>query len=469
MVADTPAVPPAAEQAPESGEPGTTAPAVAASESSTAPAALSGDATVAAEVPASDSNANRGLDFARELAALLGDAEITELKVTVGRRPRGAEQSSAAGPTAGEEHASLDATPATPRSEAAPVVPVASRRPMQAEVAASPAAMPGREINRAPDDDLLSNAGSDRTPLPSATVAGPRDPAVVMHPAPVGTTSRRAPSRMTEGGHTLHEKDSAEGETVRVRLAQAAPQRSAPRALPFDDTQADRRAVQSRASILPEARQELPPSPEHDGEAVIVPRTGEQIETRDPSDSPDRASIATQPPSAPTNRGDSRVREALNGEARNMPDRAETKDRPAGVADRVTLQVADADGRQTRIRVTVLGDQVRAVLVPSDQESARHLERRMDDLQAALVRQGFADPKVSVQSPLAASTAAPWGAAPAGTQAEHASGRGTDQPAEDRGQGSGRQEQDRRGDGQRQSQQRFRERDRDDRQNQDAR
>lgn len=151
-----------------------------------------------------------------------------------------------------------------------------------------------------------------------------------------------------------------------------------------------------------------------------------------------------------------------------MPDRAETKERPAGLADRVTLQVADAEGRETRIRVTVQGDQVRAVILPSDQESARHLERRMDDLQAALVRQGFADPKVSVQSPGTAGNQAAWGAVAGGSHGENASGRGTDQPAEDQGQGSGRQHQERGGDGQRQPQQRFRERDRDDRQNQDA-
>jgi hypothetical protein len=151
-----------------------------------------------------------------------------------------------------------------------------------------------------------------------------------------------------------------------------------------------------------------------------------------------------------------------------MPERAETKDRPAGLADRVTLQVTDAEGRETRIRVTVLGDQVRAVIVPSDQESARHLERRMDDLQAALVRQGFVDPKVSVQSPGLAGNQAGWGAAPGGMQTDNASGRGMDQPADDRGQGSGRQNQERGGDGQRHPQQRFRERDPDDRQNQDA-
>jgi len=204
-----------------------------------------------------------------------------------------------------------------------------------------------------------------------------------------------------------------------------------------------------------------------DGRAV-APRRDDARDPIEASDSQNRGSTPVPTLSEALSRGETRAKDAVPGEARNMPDRAATKDRPAGLADRVTLQVADAEGRETRIRVTVLGDQVRAVILPSDQESARHLERRMDDLQAALVRQGFADPKVSVQSPGAAGTHAAWGAVPGGTQGSDASGRGTDQPAEDRGQGSGRQDQERGRDGQRHPQQRFRERDPDDRQNQDA-
>ncbi len=201
-----------------------------------------------------------------------------------------------------------------------------------------------------------------------------------------------------------------------------------------------------------------------------TPQAGktEARERTEPSDSENRASATMPTPTESPGRGEARAKAVAGGEARNMPDRAETKERPAGLADRVTLQVADAEGRETRIRVTVQGDQVRAVILPSDQESARHLERRMDDLQAALVRQGFADPKVSVQSPSTAGSQVAWGAGAGGAQGENASGRGTDQPAEDRGQGSGRQQQERGGDGQRHPQQRFRERDRDDRQNQDA-
>ena len=172
-------------------------------------------------------------------------------------------------------------------------------------------------------------------------------------------------------------------------------------------------------------------------------------------------------PSEAAGRVAAHSREAPSGEARNLPDGTETKQRPAVLAERVTLQVADADGRQTRIRVSVQGDQVRAVIVPADQEAARHLERRMDDLQEALVKQGFPAPKVTVQSPASASGGLSWGALP-GTSNENASGRGMDQPSEERGQGSGRQEQNRHGGGQRHPQQRFRQGDRDDRQNQDA-
>jgi hypothetical protein len=84
-------------------------------------------------------------------------------------------------------------------------------------------------------------------------------------------------------------------------------------------------------------------------------------------------------------------------EARNLPQDTSGNERPAGTADRVTVQVSDGEGRQTRIRVSVIGEQVRAVIVPPDPESARQLERRMDDLQTALARQGFSGSRVTVQ------------------------------------------------------------------------
>jgi hypothetical protein len=159
-------------------------------------------------------------------------------------------------------------------------------------------------------------------------------------------------------------------------------------------------------------------------------------------------------------RGESRASEGAAGEARNLPAGKETGDRPAGIADRIALQIADADGHTTRIRVAVLGDQVRAVIQPHDGEAARHLERRMDELQQALVRQGFVDPKVTVQA--AATTGegtVPWGGALPAGPADSPSSRGTDQPPGDHRQGSGRREPGRDGDGHRHSQQQNRERD----------
>ncbi len=416
---------------------------------------------------------HRGLAFAQELAALLGDAEITDVRVKLGRGDRGAVRSVQANAPAVEEGASGPVTSAPPTR--APQVPLITQSPAvsidanhsegRPPAAPAPAGVPHGSVMHALDDDRLAiSKGS--IPALSDAVAGAREPAVAPRAGP-------APRHATERGDDAGEapaRDSgrAMGEAVRVRVAQPAPQRAAPSALPPDNQPPARSVAASRATILPASRQEIPPSATREDESAPVPRREDAREASEPSDAQSRASATVTTLSESMSRGEPRSKELVGGEARNMPDRAETKDRPAGLADRVTLQVADAEGRETRIKVTVLGDQVRAVILPNDQESARHLERRMDDLQAALVRQGFADPKVSVQSPGAASTQAAWGAAPGGTQTDHASGRGTDQPAEDRGQGSGRQDQDRHGDGQRHPQQRFRQRDRDDRQNQDA-
>ncbi|HMV32427.1 MAG TPA: flagellar hook-length control protein FliK, partial [Gemmatimonadales bacterium] len=118
--------------------------------------------------------------------------------------------------------------------------------------------------------------------------------------------------------------------------------------------------------------------------------------------------------------------------------------------------------RQTRIRVSVLGDQVRATILPPDSTSARQLEQRMDELQAALVRQGFTDAKVSVQAGRGEG-ALPWGASQAVAPNELRSSSGTDQPPGDQRQGTGRRDGERQGDGQRHPHQRPRERDPNDR------
>ena len=79
----------------------------------------------------------------------------------------------------------------------------------------------------------------------------------------------------------------------------------------------------------------------------------------------------------------------------------------------------------------------------------------MDDLHAALVRQGFVDPRVSVQQAATSEAAVGW--VPA-TRVEVPVPRGAEQPAGDQRQGSGRREQQQ-GDQQRHPQGRSRNRD----------
>jgi hypothetical protein len=133
-------------------------------------------------------------------------------------------------------------------------------------------------------------------------------------------------------------------------------------------------------------------------------------------------------------------------EARILPSEGDVLPRAAGVADRVTITLDDDDGQQTRIRVAVIGEQVRATILTPDGESAWQLERRMDDLTAALVRRGFAEPRVTIQHPADAGPA--WAGAANGVKSDVEVPRGTEQPAGDQRQGSGRREQERQGDGQ---------------------
>ncbi|HXW97619.1 MAG TPA: hypothetical protein VEI47_08545 [Gemmatimonadales bacterium] len=130
-----------------------------------------------------------------------------------------------------------------------------------------------------------------------------------------------------------------------------------------------------------------------------------------------------------------------------MPDMTESPLRPAAIADRATVQVADVDGRLTRIRVAVLGNQVRAVISPPDSEAARQLVSRMDELQAALAKQGFADPRITVQGAEPdRSTVMPLGApSPVAGPTANSTSRGTEQPPGDQRQGSGQQGQQRGG------------------------
>jgi hypothetical protein len=207
---------------------------------------------------------------------------------------------------------------------------------------------------------------------------------------------------------------------------------------------------------LPSDRQELPPDgTSHANDADT--RKREPVASGDtPSDTHTNSSSSLG--GQPERGGEpaARQREASPGEARNLPSRERTPDGPAGFADRVTLQLTDADGRPTRIRVAVLGEQVRAVILPPDHETGRQLERRMDDLHAALVRQGFVDPRVSVQQSVASEAAAGW--VPPG-RTDVPVPRGAEQPAGDQRQGSGRREQQQHGEQQRHPQGRSRDRD----------
>ncbi|MBK8005962.1 MAG: hypothetical protein IPK12_19100 [Gemmatimonadetes bacterium] len=207
---------------------------------------------------------------------------------------------------------------------------------------------------------------------------------------------------------------------------------------------------------VPEARQELPlhdmePAERRGGSETEPSPRGEQA-------TPVPASLS---PALPA-RGERASAMATGREARDVPYSSPPKEQAAGSADRVTLAVTDDAGRQTRIRVAVLGEQVRATIVPPDGDTAQQLERRMDDLTAALVRQGYADPKVTVQ--VAADTGPAWGGAAGAAATDTTAARGTDQPAGQERQGSGRREPDRQaGQEQRQSHQRGRQRDPEDR------
>lgn len=212
------------------------------------------------------------------------------------------------------------------------------------------------------------------------------------------------------------------------------------------------------APNIPASRQELPlKEPGLRG----TPR-GESVRTEADESVPSSTATAISAGSGePMKRLEGLAGGPESREARNLPKESTEVPRAAGLADRVTVTVADENGRPTRIRVAVVGEQVRATIVPPDGESARQLERRMDDLTAALVRRGFAEPRVTIQ---AAAEAGPVWAGAANTVRTEEVPRGTEQPAGDQRQGSGRREQERQGDGQhRHPQGRPRQRDPDDR------
>jgi hypothetical protein len=215
----------------------------------------------------------------------------------------------------------------------------------------------------------------------------------------------------------------------------------------------------SAEPTLPVARQELP-QPDHSARNAALAEPSRQRDRHEgPSGS---AASASGPQMSPAERVLARNQETgarESREARNLPQPDTGDNRPAGSADRVTLQVSDSEGRQTRIRVTVVGDQVRAVITPPDNESARQLEHRMDELQTALARQGFTATRVSIQAAADGGGEAMAGAGVAASSSEARTTPGKDQPAGDQRQGRNPREQQSQGGGQQQRQSHGRNRD----------
>ncbi len=359
----------------------------------------------------------------RELADTLGEAEITAFRVEIGSRR-------------------------APNAVAAPPIPLSGL----------PAAL------RRPMADVPEAQG------PVTESAGPmlhthrqvRMETPVTH-APVSAAGEPAAALATRA---YRQVDVAEPVVLPPVPSQRQLSRGAP-ATPAVASEAAARTLAPSpmvahppARILPASRQELPAQdrrPDYDpGDS----RALQPAETERPSDSSTGAWATV--PGARESFVPGGIRAGVRSmvEARNVPEGGEVQEKPAGLADRVTLQVADADGRSTRIRVTVLGDQVRALILPPDGESAGQLQRRMDELQAALVRHGFVDSRVTVQP--AGREGVPWGTTPTGAEAGPTSSRSTEPPSDGRHRG-GRDYDERQGDGSRHPRERGQERDRHDR------
>ncbi len=351
------------------------------------------------------------------LGRTLEGAEIAAVRVTMGQgRSTGVERAELPDPATAGEAGGKAATPTVSdpaTGVAAPKVTV-SREPVER----------GAPVDRRPRAPAPAGAADD-----GDTVAAPVDRLVV----------ERAPTPVGRADLTGFEPTSrALREAVAAR----------PTARPAPD--------------LPSDRQELPVTAS--GGAPRAARRDREERTAEPAPSDAGARGSAHGPD-----GSLRAARAAEGaerggvrEAHELREAWVERGRPAGAADRVTLQVADSDGRQTRIRVAVLGDQVRATILPPDSTSARQLEQRMDELQAALVRQGFTDAKVTVQAGRG-DGALPWGAGQPVAPHELRSSSGTDQPPGDQRQGTGRRDGERQGDGQRHPHQRPRERDLNDR------
>lgn len=363
----------------------------------------------------------------RQLAEILGEAEVTEFKVQLA--PRRASKTPQA------------TTPATPKLS---------------DIDDAPAPVVWQRVLPTKSGDTISGQM-----LPQEPGRSPRHQA-----APEGTFAREAivPQPLIQQGQA--EGITLSGVTSRseiVRMVANASRAISPNLAQTEATPAvAKQPAPSITPSLPVGRQELP-----DAEPVRAEASGEDPKQRaareaDASDASSSTSAASANYStANTPRGSAPDTRDVR-EARNLPSHGSTDEPAAGSADRVTLQVADDEGRQTRIRVSVTGNQIRAVITPPDNASARQLEQRMDQLHETLVRQGFADPKLVIRSaPESVSDAATMASAAQGSHDVRSAGpAGKDQPAGDQrqGRGQGQREQDR-GDGHRHPQGHSRERD----------
>ena len=364
------------------------------------------------------------------------------------------------------------AVPAVPAVEA--LMQALSRTLEGAEIAAVRVTMgSGQPVRTAPTppEDAADGTGTGRFPVPSGDkpsdgMAGPRGArpgTPAERPTPVDRGDASAPLAGT--GRDDDVVPSAVDRPAVERMP-ARPGRA--ELTGFEPTgRALREAIAARPAMvpapdLPSDRQELPVAPHGEPGRTARQDREERPDEPAPSDVAARGSAGAPDGRAREARAPAGADRGAAREAHELREAWVERGRPAGAADRVTLQVADVDGRQTRIRVSVLGDQVRATILPPDTTSARQLEQRMDELQATLVRQGFTDAKVTVQAGRGEG-ALPWSAGQAIAPNELRSSSGTDQPPGDQRQGTGRRDGDRQGDGQRHPHQRPRERDPNDR------
>lgn len=359
--------------------------------------------------------------LASQLAEIMDGLNVSEFKVELARRPTGGQRASQP-ETVGLAHQAKTPAPSTDVAKPAKADPILAE-----PLLSGPLVAPKPE------------AGTAKLKLPAEESSPAVNPAPKSAATDVPVASKPVSAPATPIRTADNDLDTA------VELPVALP----------------RRVLQRSAEpTLPVSRQELP-QPDRSSRNAALAEPVRQRERHDaPSDS--AASVSASAPS-PAERVVARSEEGSTRgtrEARNLPQPDSGDNRPAGSADRVTLQVSDGDGRQTRIRVSVVGDQVRAVITPPDNESARQLEHRMDELQTALARQGYTATKVSIQAAAESGSEAMAGAGLAVGSSEARTTPGREQPAGDQRQGRNpRDQQQSQGGGQQQRQSHGRNRD----------